>query len=146
MADCLICIKHGDRSQDARLVYADEHWKIYHSAETNILGYFFVESRRHILDLAQANSAEVAAYGPLLQQLIKIIKRVTQCERVYTISLGEAVPHCHCHVIPRRAELPKAFRGRGIMSYPTSPRADEALVIEVCNRTRRALARTPALI
>jgi diadenosine tetraphosphate (Ap4A) HIT family hydrolase len=138
---CSICAGFADSAAHARVVYQDELWSVRHSSETNILGYFILESRRHILDLSEATDTEATAYGGLLKQLSRAMHEVLDCERIYSFSLGEAVPHYHLHLIPRRAEFPRAFRGRGIMSYPLKPAADASLVEEVCRRVRRALGK-----
>lgn len=105
-----------------------------------MLGYLVVESKRHFLDLSQCTKAEALNYGPVLSMVMSAIRSVIDCERIYTFTLAEMVPHFHVHVIPRTASLPRAYKGRGIMSYPVKPAADSALVEEVCSRLRRAMA------
>jgi diadenosine tetraphosphate (Ap4A) HIT family hydrolase len=124
------------------LIYEDEHWRIRHANETNILGYLILESKRHLLDLSQADESELLSYGPLLGALMKAIRSVTDCQRVYTFTLAEMVPHFHVHLIPRTASIPRAYRGRGIMSYPLQPTADKELMVQTCDRLRRALKLT----
>lgn len=138
--DCTICARQ--KQANNWVVYEDEHWIVRHSTETNILGYYWVESRRHILDLSEMNREECTTYGVVLQQLMEAMRSVVECKRIYSFALSETVPHFHLHVIPRRPDFPKAYSGRGIMQYPLTPVADSALVDEVCARTRRALNRT----
>lgn len=135
---CAICSKPAT-ALEGILIYEDEHWRVRHTEETNILGYLILESRRHILDLSQAEEDELLSYGPLLGALTKSIRSVTDCQRVYTFTLAEMVPHFHIHLIPRTNAIPRAYRGRGIMSYPLQPAADRALVLETCDRIRRTL-------
>src|SRR5262249_53274179 len=104
-----------------------------------------LESRHHILDLANAGAKQLSTYGPVVSAAMAAIRQTTDCQRVYSFSLGEAVPHYHLHLIPRTESLPKAYRGRGIMQYPLSPQADEALMTEICERLKRALNRSPVL-
>ncbi|HEY9775426.1 MAG TPA: HIT domain-containing protein [Planktothrix sp.] len=135
--NCVICRPLGD--EDKFVVFQNEEWTVRHSRETNILGYLLIESRRHILDLSEANDAECASYGPLLRSAVTAIKSTIDPERVYTITLAEAVPHFHVHLIPRTNAIPKAYRGRGILAYPLEPRSDEALVSNVCARLTRLM-------
>jgi diadenosine tetraphosphate (Ap4A) HIT family hydrolase len=135
---CGICTRNSADLTDV-LIYEDEHWRVRHSQETNILGYVILETRRHMLDLSQANQAELESYGPLLGKLMKAIRTVTNCERVYSFTLAEMVPHYHVHLIPRTGAIPRAFRGRGILSYPLQPCADKELMLQTCDRLRRAL-------
>jgi diadenosine tetraphosphate (Ap4A) HIT family hydrolase len=137
-SNCALCSRQAVKE---RVIFEDEHWLVRHSMETDIVGYFLIESRRHFLDLSEANAAERAGYGELLADLTAALREVLDCQRVYTFTLAEVVPHFHAHVIPRGAALPKAYRGRGIMSYPTSGKADDGLADEVCSRAARALKR-----
>lgn len=135
MTDCVICARAGDRKL---IVFENDHWIVRHSNETNIAGYLLIESRRHFLDMSNATAREVSSYGPVLAQAMSAIRRVVECERIYTFSLAEAVPHYHLHVIPRRAEFPRAYKGRGIMQYPLAPAVDGSLLELTCERLRRA--------
>lgn len=139
---CVICQRAKDKQY---VVYEDAHWIVRHSDETTILGYFLIEPKRHIVDLSEADEQETSTYGALLSALMSAIRMVTQCARVYTFSLGESCPHYHLHVIPRTENMPKHYRGRGIMQFPLTPSADLALTTEVCARVRRELKKSSAL-
>lgn len=125
----------------AFLVCEGRHWRIRHSDETDIGGYCIIESRRHFLDLSLANEDELAEYGVLLSKLMGAIRRtVPDCERIYTFSLAEAVPHYHLHVIPRRVEFPAEFKARGIMSYPLSPALEKEKLAQSLEALRLLLS------
>lgn len=135
-AGCVICARAGDRKL---IVFENEHWIVRHSNETNIPGYVLIEARRHFLDMSHATTRESATYGALLAHTMSAVRRVVpDCERIYTFSLAEAVPHYHLHVIPRRDDFPRAYKGRGIMQYPLLPAMDESLLDLMCERLRRA--------
>ncbi|HEY9790816.1 MAG TPA: HIT domain-containing protein [Candidatus Obscuribacterales bacterium] len=142
MSDCLICRRHKDSSRAPLVVYEDDLFKVSHSIETNILGYFSLETRRHVLHPGEFSKEEATAYGRVLSNLMAAMSQVVDCHRIYTFSLSETVPHFHVHVIPRREDFPRAYSGRGITQYPVQPPADPALVQEVCSRVRRILTRT----
>jgi diadenosine tetraphosphate (Ap4A) HIT family hydrolase len=135
---CGICIRPASALENI-LIYEDEHWRVRHTNETNILGYLILESRLHMLDLSQANQEQLLTFGPLLGALMKAIRSVTDCQRIYTFTLAEMVPHFHVQLIPRTAAIPRAYRGRGILSYPLQPAADRELMVQTCDRLRRAL-------
>lgn len=134
--DCLIC-KGGFNKR--YIAYQDENWVIRHSEETDIPGYFIIQPKRHILDLGEANDAEANSYGPLLKKLMAAVHGMSQCERVYTFSLAEMVPHYHLHVIPRSKTFPEQYVGRGITAYPTKPALDEHSILEQCRSLRNNL-------
>lgn len=137
-ANCAIC-KDQQVPNAEHLVFQDEHWRVRHSSETNIPGYFILESKRHFLDLSEASLAECQTYGPTLKNIMDAVRRTTDCSRVYTFSLAEMVPHYHLHIIPRTEYLPRTYRGRGIMSYPLQPAADAGVVDLVCQRVRKLM-------
>lgn len=142
MTSCVVCTNAQDRK---RVVFENEHWIVYHANETNIPGYVVVVPRRHFLDLSHATEAETRSYGQVLSQAMSAMRNVVECERIYTFSLGESVPHYHLHVMPRRAEFPRAYRGRGIMQYPLVPVLDDNILQLTCERLRRAFARVVAI-
>jgi diadenosine tetraphosphate (Ap4A) HIT family hydrolase len=136
MADCVICKYAQER---AYTVFENEHWIVRHSNETNIAGYVLVEPRRHFLDLSDATPEEAASYGEVLGKAMHAVREVTQCERIYTFSLGESVAHYHLHVIPRAAVFPRAYRARGIMQYPLTPTVDQSILEFTTERLRRSI-------
>ena len=141
-AQCLICKRQEDEP-DRDIILSTETFVVRHSRETNIFGYLVIEVRRHILDLTEATDDEAVSYGALLKQVMSLIRKLTGAERIYTFSLGEAVPHFHVHVIPRTDSLPRYFRGRGIMSYPLTPGLKEEQMEEVCKSLRYLLKSKP---
>lgn len=133
---CPICLSD---IPDAYEYFRARYWRIRHSQDTNILGYCIIEPVRHILDLSEAQNRELAEYGSLLSALMKVQRELLQPARIYTFSLAEAVPHYHLHVIPRSPEFTRAYKGRGIMSYPLSPAVSPVLVENLREGFRRRL-------
>jgi diadenosine tetraphosphate (Ap4A) HIT family hydrolase len=136
---CAICNNIAAAS-DGYLFETDQ-WLLRHSSETNIEGYLILEARRHILDLSQASEKEIASYGPMLALATRAIRRVVAPEKVYTFTLAEAVPHLHVHLIPRGKDMPRAWRGRGILAYPLTPAVNPASLPQVCQSLRQELKR-----
>jgi diadenosine tetraphosphate (Ap4A) HIT family hydrolase len=136
---CAICKNIASAAQG--YLFETDEWLLRHSAETNIEGYLILEARRHILDLSQATEKEIASYGPILALATRAIRRVVAPEKVYTFTLAEAVPHLHVHLIPRSSDMPKAWRGRGIMTYPLTPSVNAATLPQVCQTLRAELKR-----
>jgi diadenosine tetraphosphate (Ap4A) HIT family hydrolase len=134
-AQCPIC-KRQEEEPERDIILKTDAFVVRHSSETNILGYLVIEARRHILDLTDATDEEAVSYGALLKQVMCLIRKLNGAERIYTFSLGEAVPHFHVHVIPRTDSLPRYYRGRGIMSYPVEPGLKEEQMEEVCKSLR----------
>jgi diadenosine tetraphosphate (Ap4A) HIT family hydrolase len=134
---CAICSRQKDTKQEtATTIFEDDLWLVRHSAETNILGYLVVESKRHFLDMSLSSDVECQSLGYVLREVNKALHRVLHPERIYTYTLAEAVPHFHIHVIPRTDAMPRHYRGRGIMSYPIKPFANKSLVDEISARLK----------
>jgi len=142
-AQCPICKRQEDNSSPD-IILETKSFVVRHSRETNIPGYLVIEANRHILDLTEATDEEANGYGSLLKHVMSLIRKLTGAERIYTFSLGEAVPHFHVHVIPRTDSLPRFFRGRGIMSYPLEPGLKEEQMQEVC-KSLRYIVKTSAI-
>jgi histidine triad (HIT) family protein len=138
--DCAICQNIAAGKPDSYL-FENNEWLLRHSRETNIEGYLILEARRHILDLSQATANEIASYGPMLAMATRAIRKVVAPEKVYTFTLAEAVPHLHIHLIPRAKDMPRAWRGRGILAYPLTPAVNAATLPEVCRALRQELKR-----
>jgi histidine triad (HIT) family protein len=134
-SSCPLCLRQ--QNADLNTVFENHLWIARHSRETNILGYLVLEPKRHFLDLALATDEEAETFGPIMRQLVSAIKAVVKPERVYTFTLAEVVPHFHVHIVPRTDALPRAYRGRGILSYPLQPGASEALIEGLCTTLRR---------
>ncbi len=135
---CAICARQTGAEG---YIYLSEHWSLRHSDETDILGYLVLESRRHFLDLSEATEAESTTFGAAVKLSVSAIRAAVDCQRVYSFTLAEAVPHFHVHLIPRTPSMPKAFRGRGVLSYPLTPKADAALTEATCERLKAAIRR-----
>ena len=135
---CAICARQ-ERADE--YIYRTPHWSLRHSDETDILGYLILESRRHFLDMSEADDAECESFGSALRLAVGAIRAAVDCHRVYSFTLAEAVPHFHVHLIPRSPSMPKAFRGRGVLSYPLQPSADAALTESTCERLKAAIRR-----
>jgi len=128
---CQLCTKAPSYPSE-RVIYSDASWILRHSDETDILGYLLLQSKRHFLDLSEATKEECTTYGGILGSAMDCIREATDCERVYTFSLAEAVPHFHVHIIPRSKDFNLQYKARGIMSYPIEPTASNADVKKIC--------------
>jgi diadenosine tetraphosphate (Ap4A) HIT family hydrolase len=121
------------------LVFASESWRVRHSLETDIAGYCLLEPQRHFLDLSEASVSELTEYSRLLAAVMKALREILRCRRVYTFSLAEAVPHFHQHIIPIAEDFSPLHRGRGILSYPGEPVCDPELVAATAGILRTQL-------
>ena len=64
------------------------------------VGWLLLDSLRHFGGPVDFQPEEAFAWGQALQNASKLVKELTQCNRVYSISFGEGARHLHLHLIP----------------------------------------------
>jgi diadenosine tetraphosphate (Ap4A) HIT family hydrolase len=102
MSTCQICEKH---KMDLSPIFEDEDWMVTHGPfSSQILGYLYIEPKRHVENWTDFTDNELSKVGPLIKGLEKAIKQVLNIDRVYVVTISEAVRHLHFHIIPRSAE------------------------------------------
>jgi len=69
--------------------------------QSGVLGYVQVEPKRHIENWGQMNAVELNELPRIIQTLETILKLEVDADRVYSVSINEAVRHLHFHIIPR---------------------------------------------
>ena len=143
--DCFICRKHrrevlipGGAIYEDELIYAG-HVQIREGQSIAYLGYLMVESKRHVLGLADLTATEAQALGLLVARLSRALKATEGAERVYAFVLGDNVPHLHIHVVPRYPGAPREYWGVHVDEWPDAPRAGLQEIAALCERLRTYL-------
>ncbi|MCB1246303.1 MAG: hypothetical protein KDB69_03450 [Acidimicrobiia bacterium] len=101
--DCALCA--GQTMDEALMrteVWSDELWRLTTARVTEVAGFSYLESRRHISDLTALDGDEAASFGPTLARLSSAIKQVTGADLVYVYVFGDDIPHFHVHLAPHR--------------------------------------------
>lgn len=99
MSKCPICEKH---KQLLSPIYEDEDWMVTPGPlSSQILGYMYLEPKRHVEDWSEFTSEELAQVGPLIKRIEQALKMELNINRVYVVTISEAVRHLHFHIIPR---------------------------------------------
>lgn len=103
---CPLCARQATEPP----LWADAHFELRHlEAPHGLAGWMLLVTRRHVASLAELDDAEAAALGPLLRRAHQAVLAATGAARVYVAALGEAVPHVHVHLVPRRADDVRGF-------------------------------------
>jgi len=142
--DCFVCDKHakGD-AVDGGVIYEDELTYAGHLLPPDLtdvyLGYVMVEPKRHVTGLGELNDEEAAALGILVNDLSRALKEVEGAEHVYSVVLGDAVPHLHIHLAPRYPGAPEEYWGMRVDEWPEAPRGGTVEITAVSDRLSRAL-------
>lgn len=121
---CIICAKQAN-SPD--IVWQDEMVSVSHMVRhpdraDNYLGYYMLETRRHVKGMYDASEEEMAAVGVMLRRLSRAMKEVLGAAHVYAFFIGEGVDHLHAHVVARYPDTPRAYWGPSVDEWPEAPR------------------------
>jgi diadenosine tetraphosphate (Ap4A) HIT family hydrolase len=138
MENCFICRKHQgqEAAPPGGYIYEDEHWVVCHApGKLGPLGTLFIESKRHFLDFAEFNNEEQASYGRLATRISAALKRLTNAERIYQVSMVEGVPHFHVWLIPRTKDISE----HGITFLTREDSCEEKDAIELVAKLREEM-------
>ncbi|MCV9884484.1 HIT family protein [Metabacillus halosaccharovorans] len=99
--NCPICLKHI-QPENKNYIFENDLIKVYHGPlESNIIGYLYIETKRHVENWFELNEHEMLEMSNMVKMLSSILKKEINAERVYTVTISEAIRHLHIHVIPR---------------------------------------------
>lgn len=100
MSNCKICEKH--KKENSNYIFETEYFKVYHGPlNSQILGYLFIEPKRHVESWAGLEKNEVLELIEVIKEVELMLKELLGAKKVYTVTIGEIVKHLHIHVIPR---------------------------------------------
>jgi len=102
--NCIICNKHN--KEDSYNAYENEYIVVSHGPLTSqVKGYFYIEFKRHVERWSELSYEEITESSRMVQLLDEFLKENVYADRVYTVSISEAVRHLHIHVIPRNINM-----------------------------------------
>lgn len=140
--ECLVCRKHrGEVAVPGGIIFEDDlvsisHAQLWGEEKDHYLGHVFVETRRHVPELADLTEQEAQAVGLYTSRVAKALLQTEGMEHVYTFFIGDGVPHVHIHVIGRYPGAPREYWGPKVDDWPEAPRGGEAEIAQVAARLR----------
>lgn len=124
MSNCVICEKH--ESNSPLLIFQDNLVNVYHGPlSSGLLGYIHVEPRRHVENLYEFTEAETIHINQVIKHSTKLLEEHVDADRVYVVTISEAVRHQHFHLIPRSTE--SDLKGLSLIEQATQQKASESL-------------------
>ncbi|NHH93978.1 hypothetical protein GOICGAJE_02529 [Bacillus sp. MB95] len=118
MGNCIICNKHINK--DSYNAYESEYIVVSHGPlASKVKGYFYIEFKRHVERWSELSFEEIIESSRMVQLLDEFLQGNVYADRVYTVSISEAVRHLHIHVIPRKINT--EMKGLDLIQQATQP-------------------------
>jgi histidine triad (HIT) family protein len=140
--ECLVCRKHrrkvdvpGGIIYENELIYIS-HAQLWGDEKEHYLGHVFVETKRHVAEVADLTEEEAQAIGLYTSRIAKALLQAESMEHIYIFVIGDGVPHVHYHVIGRYPGAPREYWGPRVDEWPEAPEGGEAEIAQVAARLR----------
>jgi len=102
-SECVLCRGvAGDAELQRIQVWEDALWRLTLSLEAEVLGFAYLEPKRHIPHISDLAGAEARTFGKVLARVTQVLRDETGAELVYVYIFGGGVPHLHVHLAPHR--------------------------------------------
>jgi histidine triad (HIT) family protein len=143
--NCLVCRKQGgDPAPSGGVIFENEliyvsHAQLRRDEQEHYLGHVFVETRRHVAEVADLTEAEAQAVGLYTSRLARALMQTQGMEHIYEFVIGDGVPHVHVHVIGRYPRAPREYWGCRVDEWPGAPKGGPAEIAQVAARLRAYL-------
>ena len=140
--ECLVCRKHrGEVIVPGGVIYENDliyisHAQLWGEEKDHYLGHVFVESKRHVAELADLTEIEAQVIGLYTSRVAKALLHTEGMEHIYAFVIGDGVPHVHVHVIGRYPGAPREYWGPKVDEWPEAPRGKESEIEQVAARLR----------
>jgi diadenosine tetraphosphate (Ap4A) HIT family hydrolase len=136
---CLICAKHrGEGPLVGHRVWADEHVIVSHRPVgddgTTVLGYLFVETRRHVPSLDALTEAEAEAIASAAWRAARGLRVELGPEFIFSAIVGLGVAHFHQHLFARYQGTPEHYAWMDSGAWPGAKRGGVEEVADLSAR------------
>ena len=102
-SECMLCRGvAGDAELQRIQVWEDALWRLTLSLEAEVLGFAYLEPKRHIPHITDLADEEARTFGEVLARVTRVLREETGAELVYVYIFGGGVPHLHVHLAPHR--------------------------------------------
>ena len=115
------------------LIYVS-HAQLWGEEKEHYLGHVFIETKRHVAEVADLTEEEAQTIGVYTSRIAKALLNTEQMEHVYIFVIGDGVPHVHYHVIGRYPGAPREYWGPRVDDWPEAPKGAEPEIAQVAER------------
>ena len=100
---CILCRgKQADPELRRVQVWENNLWRLTISLEAEVLGFAYLEPKRHIPAITDLSGEEASTFGDVLATISRVLIEVTQAEQIYLYVFGGGLDHLHIHLAPHR--------------------------------------------
>jgi diadenosine tetraphosphate (Ap4A) HIT family hydrolase len=119
---CLLCDwPEADRTFQRVQVWDDPLWRVTTSLVAPVVGFSYLEPKRHIPHITELDGQEAAMVGATLARVTRVLRETTGAQLVYVNVFGDRVAHLHFNLAPH-TEGDALRGGRGMLLEPASPK------------------------
>jgi diadenosine tetraphosphate (Ap4A) HIT family hydrolase len=102
---CVLCNGiAGDAELHRIQVWEDSLWRLTLSLVAEVLGFAYLEPKRHIPHITDLDREEARTFGEVLARVARVLREETGADLVYVYVFGGGVPHLHVHLAPHRPD------------------------------------------
>lgn len=98
--NCDICTGKADTKFRRVEVWSNERWRLTASSYKNVLGFCYLEPKRHIEHITDLDGQESQEFGFIMARITNALKKACQVKLVYVYIYGDHIPHLHIHLAP----------------------------------------------
>tara|TARA_R110002072_G_scaffold80149_15_gene184403 strand:- start:5464 stop:5895 length:432 start_codon:yes stop_codon:yes gene_type:complete len=94
---------------NALLIHETEHCTMVQASGYRLPGYVIVELKAPCTHVSRMPAEVAADFYRCVALAESLVQDLIEPERIYLMKFGEMVPQVHVHVVPRTAELQRAY-------------------------------------
>jgi diadenosine tetraphosphate (Ap4A) HIT family hydrolase len=104
VAGCTICRgPEGDPELERVQVWEDRLWRLTTTLEGEVVGFSYLEPKRHVPHITDLSGDEARTLGSVLSRTTSALRNATGAQLVYVYLFGGGIPHLHIHLAPHRS-------------------------------------------
>jgi len=102
--NCILCRgAEADPELGVVQVWEDTYWRMTTGLDAEVLGFSYLEPKRHVPYVTDLDGEEARTLGEVLARTTSALREETGAELVDVYVFGGGVPHLHFHLAPHRS-------------------------------------------